>query len=80
MIERCSLAEDRDSQLEDLKQKFEERNYPIEVIEKQFGRARSKNRKDLISQNRKKLKYTEQLFSQKGVKVPPVLFRLEFKR
>ena len=46
VIERCSLSEDRESQLKDLKNKFEERNYPPEVIEKEFGRAKSKNRKD----------------------------------
>ena len=54
VIERCSLAENRDNQLEDLKKKFEERNYPSEVVDMQFERAMKNERMDLIHKKRKK--------------------------
>ena len=54
MVERCATPNDRDSHLSNLKQKLEDRNYPTELIEKQFKKAKSKDRKSLIFQNRKK--------------------------
>jgi hypothetical protein len=37
-----------------LKVKFEERNYPSELINAQFDKAQKKDRKELLSQDRKK--------------------------
>ena len=48
-----SETENRDNQLLKLKTKFEERNYPTEIIETQFNRAKNKERKDVIFQQRK---------------------------
>ena len=42
-----------ESHLQNLKQKLESRNYPSEVINKQFSRAKSRSRKSLIYQRRK---------------------------
>ena len=53
VVERCSSSEERDIQLKNLKTKFQERNYPEQIIEKQFLKAKSKERKDLIFQKRK---------------------------
>ena len=61
VIERCSLPEDRDSQLEDLEQKFKERNYPPDIIDKQFRRAKQNDRKTLIQQKRKNKKNNDKV-------------------
>ena len=53
MVERCAITEDRDIQLSDLKEKFVERKYPSGLIDRQFEKAKNKNRKTLISQARK---------------------------
>ena len=36
VVERCSSSEERDIQLQNLKTKCKERNYPEQIIEKQF--------------------------------------------
>jgi hypothetical protein len=52
VVERCSDIENKDTHLQSLKSKLEERNYPPKLIEKQFQRANQKTRKSLISQKR----------------------------
>ena len=59
VIERCSTIENRDEHLATLKVKFEERNYPSELISAQFDKAQKKDRKELLSQDRKKKKSDE---------------------
>ena len=56
VVERCAKPCDRDEQLSNLKTKFENRNYPIDLIETQFERAKRKERKTLIYQENKKSK------------------------
>ena len=53
VVERCATPENREMQLLNLKTKLEERNYPTELVENKFERARSKDRKSLIFQQRK---------------------------
>ena len=53
VVERCTSEPDREENLENLKSKFEERNYPTELVVKQFEKARKKKRIDLINQQRK---------------------------
>ena len=53
VVERCSLECDREEQLKNLYAKFEERNYPTEVITAQFDKAEKKERRKLIYQQRK---------------------------
>ena len=53
VVERCSSSEQRDLEFKNLKTKFQERNYPEQIIEKQFSKAKSKERKTLIFQKRK---------------------------
>ena len=53
VIERCSQPGSAEPHLEKLRERFVERKYPEEIIEKQFQKATSKNRKDLIFQPRK---------------------------
>ena len=48
VIERCSKPEDREAQLENLKTKLEDRNYPTNLIEDKFQKAKQKDRKSLI--------------------------------
>ena len=45
--------EDRDRELDQLKEKFRERNYPEKVIDEKFEKATKKERRALIFQNRK---------------------------
>ena len=52
IVERCAKTEDRDKHLDVLRKKLEERNYPKELIEEQFRRAKMKDRKSLIYQKR----------------------------
>ena len=54
IVERCSSPQERDGHLTNLKEKLEERNYPSGVIDKQFKRAKNKERRSLIFQNRNK--------------------------
>ena len=56
VVERCAKPCDRDEQLSNLKTKFENRNYPSDLIETQFERAKRKDRKTLIHQKTKKSK------------------------
>jgi hypothetical protein len=53
VIERCATPTDRDVHLTNLKQKLEERNYPANIIEEQFEKAKSKDRTNLIFKQRK---------------------------
>ena len=53
VIERCSNTTDRDGQLTNLKDKFQQRNYPNDLIDSQFERAKKKERKSLIYQQPK---------------------------
>ena len=53
VVERCSLECDREEQLKNLYAKFEERNYPTEVITAKFDKAEKKERRKLIYQQRK---------------------------
>ena len=52
-MKKCEKPENRNIELTNLKSKFEDRNYPTELIEKQFDRANKKDRKSLIFQSRK---------------------------
>ena len=74
VVERCSTTEDRDAHLSDLKTKFEERNYPPELIQKQFEKAKQNERKSLIFQTRKKQNNNEKvrLMFTHGQANPPV--------
>ena len=53
VVERCATPSDRDEKLSILKTKFEERNYPPELVQMQFERAKSQDRKELIFKQRK---------------------------
>ena len=59
VIERCSEAGSAEPHLEKLKQKFTERNYPEQLIDSQFQKAKTKDRKSLIFQERKKQSGTD---------------------
>ena len=52
VIERCSNKKDTDTHLEDLKSKLKKRNYPEELINSNFRKARKKSRENLIYQTR----------------------------
>ena len=55
VIERCSSPDEAEHHLSDLQSKFEDRNYPRDLISGQFDRARTKgDRKMLINQQTKK--------------------------
>jgi hypothetical protein len=54
VAERCTEPSDRDGQLAVLETKFQERNYPSELITSQFEKAKKRDRKSLIYQERKK--------------------------
>ena len=45
IIERCSVPEDVSSNLENLREKLRNRNYPENLINRKFEEARKKNRK-----------------------------------
>jgi hypothetical protein len=45
IVERCATPTDRDNHLSKLQSKLEERNYPTELIQKQFSRAKKKDRR-----------------------------------
>ena len=53
VIERCSNKKDADIHLENLKSKLIKRNYPEELINSNFRKARKKSRENLIYQTRK---------------------------
>ena len=53
IIEWCATFKDRDSNLAQLQTKLEERNYPTALIQKQLGRAKKKDRRGLLFQERK---------------------------
>ena len=54
VIERCSRQGQVDLHLENLREKLKEKNYPEEMIEENFTKAKKKDRKGLIFQERKK--------------------------
>ena len=54
VIERCSEEGSAEPHLANLRQKFIDRKYPPELIQSQFERAKSKDRRKLIFQERKK--------------------------
>ena len=53
IIERCSKNDDMESHLEKLKFKLLDRNYPQNMIDEQFTRAKRSSRNDLIFQPRR---------------------------
>ena len=53
VIERCSQPDSAVPHLDSLKGKFSKRNYPEDLISKQFNKATSKDRRQLIFQKRK---------------------------
>ena len=53
VVERCSEPSSVQPHLENLRNKFIERKYPAELVERQFQKASSKDRKALIFQQRK---------------------------
>jgi len=54
VIERCSREEDSVNHLDNLKAKLSARNYPEELIESKFKKAKLNSRNSLIHKNRKK--------------------------
>ena len=54
VVERCSQPDSAVPHLETLKEKFIERNYPSDIVETQIKKAKAKDRKDIIFQQRKK--------------------------
>jgi hypothetical protein len=59
VIERCSRQEQVDMHLENLKGKLIQKNYPEEVIDEKFQKAKKKDRKDIIFQQRKNKKQND---------------------
>ena len=55
VVERCSNTEDRDSHIENLKNKLVERNYPEKLIDEKFNLVKKKSRRDLINQKQKRV-------------------------
>ena len=55
VVERCTDAQDALGHLDNLKGKLVERKYPEHMVEEQIGRAKSKNRKCLIYQNKRQI-------------------------
>ena len=53
VVERCSQPDSAVPHLETLKEKFIERNYPAEIVESQITKAKAKDRKSIIFQQRK---------------------------
>ena len=53
VIERCSKPGSAEPHLENLRDKFLTRNYPDKIVTDQFRKASSKQRKDIIFQQRK---------------------------
>ena len=52
VIERCSNSEDADNQLDNLKTKLKKRNYPENLINSKFRKAKKNTRNGLIHQHR----------------------------
>ena len=55
VIERCTDTQDALGHMEKLKVKLLERKYPEDMVEEQFVRAKSKNRRCQIFQNKKQV-------------------------
>ena len=56
IIERCSDPSDADLHLKNLQGKLLSRNYPADLVQEQFTKAKKSERKNLITQSRKKKK------------------------
>ena len=54
VIERCTSPEETKYHLSNLKNKFEDKSYPSKLVNEQFDRARKKDRKALVYQEREK--------------------------
>ena len=54
VVERCTIECDREEQLKNLNSRYKERNYPSEIVDTQFEKARKTERSKLIYQERKK--------------------------
>ena len=54
VVEKCSEKEKMDTELLNLKEKFKERNYPEQLLEEKFEKAKKKDRRSLIFQDRRK--------------------------
>ena len=54
VVERCSEPGSAEPHLDRLREKFIQRGYPPELVNSQFEKAKSKDRRSLIFQNRKK--------------------------
>jgi hypothetical protein len=54
VIERCSSLDEAENHLSNLQTKFEDRNYPADLISEQFDRARKRDRNMLINQQKQK--------------------------
>ena len=52
VVERCATTQDRDMQLNNLKEKLLERKYPEEVVDAKFKLAKKRDRRNLIFGNR----------------------------
>ena len=53
IMERCATTTDRDTHFTNLESKLVQRNYPQELVTQQIARAKTKERKGLIFQQRK---------------------------
>ena len=60
VVERCSEPGSAEPHLAKLREKFIERNYPLDLIQNQFDRAKSKDRRNLIFQKRKEAAHKDQ--------------------
>ena len=56
VVERCSELGSAQPNLDNLRSKFTDRGYPVDLVERQFEKAKSKDRKSLIFQKRKEVK------------------------
>ena len=54
VLERCSKKEDSEAHLDNLKSKLVARNYPEDLIESKFKKAKSNSRTTLINKSRRK--------------------------
>ena len=74
VVERCSSITDRDTHLENLKEKLLERNYPENLVTSQLNKAKQKNRNELIFNNRRNRNKNDKrirlIFTQNKVNPP----------
>ena len=73
VVERCTDTTDALGHLENLKEKLLERKYPEEMVENQISRAKNKNRKSQLYQNKKQQNYEKvRLIFTHNSKNPPI--------